>query len=146
MLESQPLILLMQRRELSLTRFERIFERTVTCNTRLLRKLLVLLVKLRPLVLPLRQLGLRLIQLLCDIVQVLRVLSILCLDELHLLARVRQHDHVVDDLTSQSGQLFISLLNLLVQRLILDFQLLVIDQVQSFSQLLLLLQHLLLIR
>ena len=52
---------------------------------------------------------------------------------------------MVDDLTAQAGQLLVPLLDLLVQGLVLDLQLLVIDQVEAFSQLLLLLQDFLLI-
>ena len=52
---------------------------------------------------------------------------------------------MVDDLTAQSGQLFVPLLNLLIQRLIFNLQLLVIDQVETFCKLLLFLQYFLLI-
>ena len=52
---------------------------------------------------------------------------------------------MVDDLTAQAGQLLVPLLDLLVQGLVLNLQLLVIDQVEAFSQLLLLLQDFLLI-
>ena len=73
------------------------------------------------------------------------VLPVLCLDVLHLLTRMRQHDDMVDDLASKAGQLLVSLLNLLVESLILDLKLLVINKMKTFSQLLLLLQYLLLV-
>lgn len=52
---------------------------------------------------------------------------------------------MVDDLAAQAGQLLVSLLDLLVQGLVFDLELLVIDQVETFCQLLLLLQHFLLV-
>jgi len=58
---------------------------------------------------------------------------------------VGKHDHVVDNLAAKTGELLVTLLDLLVKRLVLNLELLVIDQVKTFSKLLLLLQYLLLI-
>ena len=52
---------------------------------------------------------------------------------------------MIDDLAAQASQLFVSLLDFLVQRLIFDLELLVINQVKTFGQLLLLLQDFLLV-
>ena len=52
---------------------------------------------------------------------------------------------MVDDLAAKTSQLFVSLLNFLVQSLVFDLKLLVIDQMETFSQLLLLLKDLFLI-
>ena len=145
MLLRQHLILLVQRGELRLTLLKRVLQRAVPRNTRLLRQLLVLLVKLRPLVLLLGQLGLRLVKLLIDLEELIFVLFVLRLDILHLLTRVRQHDHMVDNLSAETGQLLVPLLNLLVERLVFNLQLLVIDQMKTFSKLLFLLQYFLLV-
>ena len=145
MLLRQHLILLVQRGELRLTLLKRVLQRAVPRNTRLLRQLLVLLVKLRPLVLLLGKLGLRLVKLLIDLEELIFVLFVLRLDVLHLLTRVRQHDHMVDNLSAETGQLLVPLLNLLVERLVFNLQLLVIDQVKTFSKLLFLLQYFLLV-
>ena len=145
MLLRQHLILLVQRRELRLPLLERVLQRAVPRNARLLRQLLVLLVKLRPLVLLLGQLGLRLVKLLIDLEELILVLFVLRLDVLHLLTCVRQHDHMVDNLATEPGQLLVPLLNLLVESLVFNLQLLIIDQVKTFSKLLFLLQYFLLI-
>lgn len=58
---------------------------------------------------------------------------------------MRKHDDVMDDLTAKASKFLITLLNLLIKRLILDLQLLVVDQMETFSQLLLLLENLLLV-
>ena len=52
---------------------------------------------------------------------------------------------MIDDLAAQASQLFVSLLDLLVQRLIFNLELFVINQVKTFGQLLLLLQDFLLV-
>ena len=52
---------------------------------------------------------------------------------------------MVDDLAAKTGELLVTLLDLLVERLVLNLELLVIDQVKTFSKLLLLLQYLLLV-
>ena len=58
---------------------------------------------------------------------------------------MRQDDHSLRDLASQLVQLFVSLFDLFVQGLILDFELLEIDQVETIGQLFLLLQDFLFI-
>jgi len=60
-------------------------------------------------------------------------------------ARVRQRNHRLENLQSQPIQLLIPLLNLLVERLILNLQLFVVDDVKPISQHLLLFQEFLLI-
>ena len=110
-----------------------------------MRQFLVLLVELSPLVLLLCQLSLCLVKLFNNLSQFILVLFILRLDVLHLLTSVGKHDHMVDDLASEAGQLLVSLLNLLIKRLILNLELLVIDQVEAFSKLLFLLQYFLLV-
>jgi len=104
-----------------------------------------LLVELGAIVLSLRELSLGLVKLLGDIVELLRILLVLSLDVLILLARMRQHDDMVDDLASKTRQLLVPLLDLLVEGLIFDLELLVINEMKTFSQLLLLLQDFLLV-
>ena len=70
---------------------------------------------------------------------------VLCLDILHLLTCMRQHNDMVNDFGSETRQLLISLFNLLVESLVLDFELLVVDQVETLSELFLLLKHFLLV-
>ena len=142
---SEALVLLVQVSVLLLAILVCDLERGVASDTRLLRELLVLLVKFRPLVLELGELGLRFIKLLSKLIKLLLIALILSLDELELLTSVREHDDVVDNLTTKAGELLVTLLDLLVKRLILDLELLVIDQVKTLSKLLLLLQHLLLV-
>ena len=135
---SQSLVIFVQVRELSLTVLVSNLERCVAGNTSLLRQLLVLLVQSGSLIFTLSKLGLRFHEFLSKIGHLLFVAFVLCLNVLHLLSCVREHDHMVDDFTSQTGQLLISFLNLLVKSLILDLELLVIDQMETFGQLLLL--------
>ena len=52
---------------------------------------------------------------------------------------------MVDDLSSQAGQLLVSLFDLLVKSLVLNLELFVIDQVETLSELFLLLEDLLLV-
>lgn len=145
MLLRQHLILLVQRRELSLTLLECVFQRAISSNACLLRQLLVLLVELGPLVLLLRQLSLCLAKLFIDLSQFIFVLFVLCLDVLHLLASMGKHDHMVDNFASETGQLLVPLLNLLIKRLVFNLELFVIDQVETFSKLLFLFQYFLLV-
>ena len=58
---------------------------------------------------------------------------------------MRQDDHSLRDLASQLVQLFVSLFDLFVQGLVLDFELLEIYQVETIGQLFLLLQDFLFI-
>lgn len=73
------------------------------------------------------------------------VFLVLSLDVFHLLTRVGKHYHVVDNLASETSQLLVPLLDLLVKSLILDFELFIVDKMQTFSQLFFLLQHFLLV-
>lgn len=61
---------------------------------------------------------------------------------LQLLAGVRDNDDSGTDLPGKFRELFVTLLNLLVKGLVLDLELLEIDQVETVSQLLLLLEYL----
>ena len=130
---SEALVLLVQVSVLLLAILVCDLERGVASDTRLLRELLVLLVKFRPLVLELGELGLRFIKLLSKLIKLLLIALILSLDELELLTSMREHDDVVDNLTTKAGELLVTLLDLLVKRLILDLELLVIDQVKTLS-------------
>lgn len=145
-LAAEHLVLLMQALMFEFTSFEGVLERTVASNTRLLGQFLVLLVKLCTLVLLLGQPRLCQVKLLVDLIELGLILLILGLNVLHLLARVREHDHVVDDLAAEASKLLISLLNLLIQCLVFDLELLVVNQVETFSQLFALLQHFFLVR
>ena len=110
-----------------------------------MRKLLVKFVQFSSLSFLLCKLILSLVQFLVELGKLVCVALVESLDVLHLLTSVRKHDDGVDDLASQTGQLLVSLFDLLVESLIFDLELLVIDQVKTFSQLFLLLQNTLLI-
>lgn len=142
---SQSLVLLVQVRELGLTIFVRDFERGVTSNTSLLRQLLVLFVKLGSLVFLLSKLCLSFIKLVVQSNKFQLVALVLSLNVLHLFTSVREHDDMVDDLSTQTSELFVSLFDLLVKSLILNLELLVIDQMETLSQLFFLLEHFLLV-
>ena len=139
------LVLVVEAGELLLAVLVGDLERGVASNTSLLRQLLVLLVELGTVVLGLGKLGLGLLKLLVEVGQLLLVAIVLSLNELELLASVGEHDHMVDDLAAQTGELLVTLLDLLVQGLVLNLELLVIDQVEALGELLLLLQDLLLV-
>lgn len=62
---------------------------------------------------------------------------------LELLTGVRNDNNSSADLPGKLGQLFVTLLNLLVKRLVLDLKLFEINQVESISQLLFFLEDLL---
>lgn len=66
---------------------------------------------------------------------------VLLLHVLKLLTRVRQYHNGIRDLLTQFVQLFVSLLNFLVERLIFDLELLKVDQVKTISKLLFLLEY-----
>ena len=141
----QGLVLFGQGREFQLTVLVCDLEGCIAGNTCLLAKFLVLLVQLGTLELRLRKLVLSLVEVVCKLGELLLVLQILGLDVLKLLTSVRKHDHMVDNLTTQTGQLLVSLLDLLVESLVFNLQLFIIDQMKTFSELLLLLEDLLLI-
>ena len=71
--------------------------------------------------------------------------GVLLFDELELLTRVGDHLHVVDDLAQELLELFVSFFDLFVESLVLNLQLLEIDDVEAVSQLLFLLEDLLLV-
>ena len=142
---SELLVLVVQARELLLAVLVSHLERSVAGNTCLLRELLVCLVELGTLILGLSELRLGLLEFLVEISELLQVALVLSLDELQLLTGMREHDNVVDDLTAETGKLFVTLLNLLVEGLVLNLELLIIDQVKTLGKLLLLLQDFLLV-
>ena len=142
---SQALILVVQVGELGLAVLVGNLKGSISGDTGLLRQFLVLFLELCTVVLGLGQLGLRLIKFVGQIVQLNLILLVLRLDILHLLARMRQHNDVVDDFGSETRQFLVPLLNLLVQGLVLDLELLVVDKVETLSELLLLLEDLLLV-
>lgn len=84
-------------------------------------------------------------ELLPELVDVRLSLGVLLFDELKLLARVRHHLNVVDNLAQELLELFVSFLDLLVKSLVLNLQLLEVDNVEAVGQLFLLLEDLLLI-
>ena len=130
---SKLLVLVVQARELLLAVLVSHLERSVAGNTCLLRELLVCLVELGTLILGLSELGLGLLEFLVEISELLQVALVLSLDELQLLTGMREHDNVVDDLTAETGKLFVTFLNLLVKGLVLNLELLIIDQVKTLS-------------
>ena len=141
----QGLVLFGQGREFQLTVLVCDLEGCIASNTSLLAKFLVLLVQLGTFELRLRKLVLSLVEVVCKLIELLFVLQIHGLDVLKLLTSVRKHDHMVDNLTTQTGELLVSLLDLLVESLVFNLQLFIIDQMKTFSKLLLLLEDLLLI-
>lgn len=92
----------------------------------------------------LENLGLRcesrlvVLELAFELVTLHLLLLVLLLDELVLLTVVAQDDDIRDNLRAQLRELIVSLFNFFVQRLVFDFQLFKIDQVQAIRQLLLL--------
>ena len=73
-----------------------------------------------------------------EVAQLLFAHLVLGLHELKLLLKVGQHLHGRRRLLAQFQQLFVALLDLLVERLILDLELLKVNQVQPIGELLLL--------
>ena len=144
-LGSEGLVVGLEARELGSASLELGLERLVARDSRLLGQLLVLPVHLGPLVLLPRQFSLHLVQLIVEFGELILIAVVLGLDILHLLPRVRQNDHRVNDLSAQSGEFLVPLFDLLVESLVLNLELLVIDQVETLCELLLLLQDLLLV-
>ncbi len=66
---------------------------------------------------------------------------VLLLHVLQLLTSVRQYHNGVSDLLTQFVQLFVSLLDFLVEGLVFNLELLEVDQVKTVSKLLLLLEY-----
>ena len=58
---------------------------------------------------------------------------------------MRKHNDLVDDLSSQTGQLLVSLFDFFVESLILNLQLFIVNQVQTLGKLLFFLQDFLLV-
>ena len=145
MLGNQLLVLILQPHELFGASLEVEFKRAFASDTSLLRQLLVLFVFLCPFVFGDGELGLDVVKSGVQLGKFLFILGVLSLNELHFLTSVRQHDNLVDDLAAKTGQLLVPLLNLLVKGLVLDLELLVIDQVETFRELLLFLQDFLLV-
>jgi len=144
-LRSQSLVLLVQVSELGFAIFVSNFEGGVASNTSLLRQLLVLFVELGPLVFLLSELCLSFVKLVVQSHEFQLVAIVLSLNVLHLFTSVGEHDDMVDDLSAKTSQFFISLFDLLVKSLILNLELLVIDQMETLSQLFFLLEHFLLV-
>ena len=91
------------------------------------------------------QLRLCVLQFLIHLLELFLLLFVKLLDELVLLAVVRQDDNVGHNFGAQLGKLVVSFLDLLIEGLIFDFQLFKIDEMEPISKLLLLAQDLLLV-
>lgn len=141
----QRLVVAVQLLYVSLTLLVVVLQGSRVEHAHLLLDLLVLFERFLSLVLEFGLFLLELDELLPLLVDVSLALSVLLLDELELLAGVRDHLNVVDDLAEELLKLLVSLLDLLVQRLVLDLQLLEVDDVEAVSQLLLLLEDFLLV-
>ena len=121
-------------------------ERLLVDDTRLLLEFLVFLLQHLPVLLHVAERLLLVVELVVEHLQLVIVRRVLLLHVLQLLTRVRQYHHRVRYLLTQLVQLFVSLFNLLVEGLVLDLELLEVDEVEAVSELLLLLEHLLLVR
>ena len=114
-------------------------------NAGLLPKHLVGAVRLVARLLELAELAFDLEQLDVQLLHLVLLALVLLGDVLILLAGVRQDDHRGHNLLPQLVQLFVPLLNLLVEGLVLDLELLEVDEVEAVCELLLLLENLLLV-
>lgn len=110
-------------------------------NAGLLLELLVLLLQHLAVLLHIRQRLLLVVQLVIQRLQLVIVRRVLLLHVLQLLTRVRQYHNGVRDLLTQFVQLFVSLLDFLVEGLVFNLELLKVDQVKTISKLLLLLEY-----
>ena len=114
-------------------------------NTSLLFKFLICLLQLIPVLLKFTLIILLVVQLLIQLNQLDLLNTILLVHILKLFSCMRQNNHSLGDFLSKLVQFLISLLNLLIQGLVLNFELLKIDQMEAICQLLLLLEDLLLV-
>ena len=149
----QPLVILLQADDSLAEASDLIFavvvvglERLFVDNACLLFEFLVFLLEHLPFLLHVGQALLLLVELVVESLERIVLRGILLLDVLEFLAGVRQYHHRVRYLLAQLVQLLVSLLDLLVEGLVLDLKLLEVDQVKAVRQLLLLLQNFLFIR
>jgi hypothetical protein len=85
------------------------------------------------------------VELIVQCLQLVLVRIVLLLHILQLLAGMRQYNHRVRDLLAQLVEFFVSLFDLLVECLVFDLELFEVDEVEAVSELLLLLEDLLLV-
>lgn len=131
--------ILLQVYNLSLPSLEVVIQLGLVDDTSLLLEPLVDLKQLLSLLLQPRLLVLFRVQLVAKNLQLLGLIHVLLLHVLQLLPSVRQDYNGLSDLLSQFVQFLVSLLYLLVQGLVLNLQLLEVDQMETVSELLLLL-------